>query len=73
MSVDTIHCPRCRSTLLRSDSEGLFHTPIPPTCTACGMVNPLKEAIVDPEAFVSFMPPGPTMWHSDVLPDRTAD
>lgn len=75
MSVDTIHCPRCRSTLLRSDSEGLFHSKLPTSCRACGMSNPLREAVLDPDLFVSFPPRPwpPEGWHSMEFAVRQAE
>jgi len=75
MSVDTLHCPRCRSTLLRSDAEGLFHSPVPPLCAHCGLDNPLREAVFDPDMFVSFKPKPwpPEDWHSMEFADRHAE
>ena len=72
MSVDTYHCPCCRSTLLSSDAEGLFHSPLPTKCEKCGKNEPFREAIVDPDAFVNFKPQGwpPEGWHSALWVER---
>jgi hypothetical protein len=75
MSVDTYHCPCCRSTLLRSDAEGLFHSPVPDTCPECGKEAPLREAVLDPQAFVDFVPQAwpPPGWDSAVWVERPRD
>jgi len=60
MSVDSLHCPRCRRELLRSDAEGLFHTRPPSVCGGCNYPNPLREAVFE---YVEFTAPawrGPT-------------
>jgi hypothetical protein len=61
MSVDSLHCPRCRRELLRSDAEGLFHSRPPDRCSGCAFPNPLREAVFE---YVEFKPsawPGPTL------------